>query len=51
MALAARIERAVVDTFGRHFGQATMPYMQARVLVMVERDLIGELVRSLAKAP
>jgi hypothetical protein len=52
MATAQRIERAVMDTFNRHFGTQMLPFTQARTLVLVERDVIGEVIRALAaKAP
>lgn len=50
--LAVKVERAVVDTFTKHFGQSVMSYTQARILFRAEMELVGEVVRSLvSKAP
>jgi hypothetical protein len=46
--MAARIERAVIDVFMRRFNSERLPYAQARVLVTLELEVVGVLVRELA---
>lgn len=49
VALAAQIERTIVEMFVKRYGPIAMGYGQARDLVLLERDLVGTLVNMLAK--
>jgi hypothetical protein len=48
--MASKIERVVMDVFSRRFGGQPLPYGQARVLVSLEMEVVGELVRQIARS-
>jgi hypothetical protein len=49
--VAGKIERTVTEIIMRRLAAQAMPYGLARLLIQTEAEIVGELVRQLAKAP